>query len=818
MKGAGARSEKPVVVVSAHTMALAAVRALGEAGVPVFVLRHDARDMAHVSRHVREAFVVPAPHDEAAFVDAVARHAALFRGAMLLPASDEALWAVSRHRERLARDYVVACPAWPVAQAVLEKRRTYACAAAAGVPIPTTLQPASLEEACQAAARLGYPLLVKPSQSHVFAARFGRKLALVHDDAELVEHFGAALRAGVEVLLQEVVPGDDAEVVNYVAYRCGDRPAVEFTARQLRKAPPRFGSPRAVVSAHVDEVLEPGRRMLAALGFEGFACVELKRDPRDGRYKVLDVNGRPNLSGLLAVRCGVNFPLLQYRHLMYGEPPRAGPAAEGVYWTDLFRDVAYTIRHGLSERHPLGSYVAPYLARHCDATVELSDLRPALARARWAAQALASLPRRAREAASPSPPPRAPGVRAAVAHVMTTPASLHFLRGQLAFMQRRGLELHAVSSPGRLGPFASEPVALHTVRMTREITPLRDLGALYQLWQLLRTLQPDIVHAHTPKGGLLGMLASFLARTPARVYHLRGLPLATATGPRRALLRLTEWTSCRLAHRVIAVSNSLRALALGERLCPPGKIAVMAGGSGNGVNAARFRPQPEPIRLGARGQHRIPPDAIVVGFVGRLAREKGLCELAEAWGALRAELPALHLLLVGAAEPHEAVPAHVTAALRADPRVHFTGVDLDTPRLYAAMDVVALPTYREGFPNVALEAAAMALPIVATRIPGCVDAVLDGITGTLVPARDPRALREALARYAGDALLRARHGQAGRRRALAEFSQERIWEAIAAEYDALLARAGVAGERPPGAPRGVAPPPTMPAAGAEEHG
>ena len=430
MEKTSASFEKPVVVVSAHTMALAAIRALGEAGVPVFVLRHDARDMAHVSRHVRAAFSVPAPQDdEEAFVAAVARYAQLFRGAMLLPASDEALAAVSRHKERLARDYVVACPDWAVTRTLIEKRRTYALAAGAGVPVPVTLEPASLEEACAAAARLGYPLLVKPSQSHLFAARFGRKMALVHDDAELAEHFGAALRARIDVVLQEVVPGDDGEAVNYNAYRCEGRPAVEFTARQLRKAPPRFGSPRAVVSARVDEVLEPGRRMLDALGLEGFACIELKRDARDGRYKVLDVNGRPNLSGILAVRCGVNFPLLQYRHLMYGEPPRAGPAAEGVYWTDVFRDAAYTLRYGRSERRPLRSYVAPYLARHCDATVELADLRPALARARWMVRASASLPRRALAAASPPPALRAPEARATVAHVMTTPASLHFLRG-----------------------------------------------------------------------------------------------------------------------------------------------------------------------------------------------------------------------------------------------------------------------------------------------------------------------------------------------------------------------------------------------------
>ena len=374
-----------------------------------------------------------------------------------------------------------------------------------------------------------------------------------------------------------------------------------------------------------------------------------------------------------------------------------------------------------------------------------------------------------------------------------------------------------MTSPGRFWAILPEP-AIHTVRMTREITPLQDAVALFRLWRLLREVQPDLVHAHTPKAGLLAMLAALFARTPARIYHLHGLPLATATGARRILLMLAERTTCLIAQRVIAVSPSLRATALAERLCPPEKIAVIAGGSANGVDASRFRPQPEAVRLAARAQHGIPPDAIVVGFVGRLAREKGLGELATAWAALREEVPALHLLVVGDAERHEAVPAHVTAALEADPRVHCTGLDLDTPRLYAAMDVVALPSYREGFSSVALETAAMALPIVATRVGGCVEAVLDGVTGTLVPARDPAALRKALLRYAGDALLRARHGQAARRRVLAEFSQERIWEAIAAEYDALLERAGVAAMVGPRAmPRDGAPA-AVPALGAEEHG
>lgn len=375
-----------------------------------------------------------------------------------------------------------------------------------------------------------------------------------------------------------------------------------------------------------------------------------------------------------------------------------------------------------------------------------------------------------------------------VVHVLTVPESLVFLRGQVDFMRARGWETSVVTSPGpALDAFgARHGVPVHGVDMPRRMSPLEDAKSLARLTALLRRLRPDLVHAHTPKGGLLGTLAAAMAGVRARIYHMRGLPLMTATGAQRRILAATERTSCGLATRVLAVSASLRAAAVEARLCPAGKIRVLGSGSGNGVDGeGRFDPArvPSDARAALRGELGIAPDAPVIGFLGRLVRDKGIVELAEAWGRLRATRPDAHLVLGGVFEERDAVPSATRAALEGDPRVHVVGFVDDTPRFYAGVDVITLPTYREGFPNVPLEAASMRVPIVATRVTGCVDAIVDGVTGTLVPPRDAEALAAALAGYLDDPALGERHGRAGRARVLREFRSERLWAALAEVYE-----------------------------------
>jgi glycosyltransferase involved in cell wall biosynthesis len=358
-------------------------------------------------------------------------------------------------------------------------------------------------------------------------------------------------------------------------------------------------------------------------------------------------------------------------------------------------------------------------------------------------------------------------------------------------MRARGYELTVVASPGPgLEAYGErEAVPVHAVSMPRRISPAQDMKSLSRLVALVRRIRPDIVHSHTPKGGLLGTIAATLARVPVRIYHMRGLPLLTARGAQRGILRATERTSCGLATHVLAVSSSLREVAIDERLCPPQKISVLAAGSGNGVDCARFDPTRvgDDARTALRTRLGIPDDAPVIGFIGRLVRDKGVGELVAAFREIRRAEPRAHLVVAGVFEVRDPVAPEVRAALEQDTRVHLLGFVADTPALYAAMDVLALPSYREGFPNVPLEAAAMEVPVVTTAVPGCVDAVVSGVTGTIVPVRDAGALALAIKTYLSDPALRHAHGRAGRARVLNSYRRERIWKALADAYDDFVA-------------------------------
>ena len=372
---------RPAIVLSGHTMGLGVARALGVMGVPVVLVHYDDRDMAHVSRHVKVA--IRAPHPEYAceeFIALLLDAAKRFAGGVLMPASDESLVVIAKYKGILEKQYIAACPDWETVRRCIDKKLTYALAEAHGVPSPKTILPQSRAEVEDYAATAEFPCLVKPSQSHLFYDRFKQKMFRVDTVGQMLDIWQQAADAGLEVLLQEIIPGDDAQVVNYNAYAWGGRSLLEFTAAHVRNAPPWFGSPRVVVSQDIPEVLEPGRKILQALEYEGYACTEFKKDARNGIYKLMEVNARHNLSTLLAVHCGINFPWLQYRHLTSGELPAAADYRKGIYWVDITRDIGYSGLYLTRERYPLSDYLRPYVRPHIFAILDWRDIRPFLRR------------------------------------------------------------------------------------------------------------------------------------------------------------------------------------------------------------------------------------------------------------------------------------------------------------------------------------------------------------------------------------------------------------------------------------------------------
>jgi len=370
-----------------------------------------------------------------------------------------------------------------------------------------------------------------------------------------------------------------------------------------------------------------------------------------------------------------------------------------------------------------------------------------------------------------------------IVYIVTHPVSARLLlRGQLRHMRSLGLDVVLMSGPGVDLDAVREREGVRTISVPlhRSIRPARDLVAFVRIYRALRRLRPDIVNASTPKAGLLGMVAAFLARVPVRVYTLRGLRLETAGGLKRRVLWCAEWVTSFCAHRVFCVSKSLAEVYREEGLAPAAKMVVPVASS-NGVAVERFRFENGDHKEDLCTRLGIPRGARVIGFVGRLTRDKGIEELLDAFDSILSSCPQAWLLMVGDFEVENGLLRETISRIRKHARVVVTGFVPDAAPYYSLMEVVAFPSHREGFPNVPLEAAAAGLPVVAFRATGTVDAVRDGHTGTLVPAKDTTALADALVRYLADDELGRAQGAAGRAWVSRDFRQDKVWSALSRE-------------------------------------
>ena len=375
-----------------------------------------------------------------------------------------------------------------------------------------------------------------------------------------------------------------------------------------------------------------------------------------------------------------------------------------------------------------------------------------------------------------------------ICHVATVDISIRFLLlNQLLFLKEKGLQIHVACSDGKwLEEIEGHGIVVHRIEMRRSISPHMDLFSLFSLVRLFRREKFSLVHLHTPKASLLGAIAAKLSGVPKVVYTIHGFYFHDGMKwPARSFFVFWEKIISMCVDSALSQNRADVGTAINSGLYREGKISFL----GNGIDIVRFDPEKVSTdqRLRTRRSFGISGTCPVVGVVARLVREKGLLDLFESIVMLKREFPNVHLLLVGPADGKrkDGIAQDTAAYFGLKEDITFTGMRLDLPELLSIMDVFVLPSYREGFPRALMEASSMRLPVVATDIRGCREAVEDGVTGLLVPVGDPKGLAAGIAAILRDRAFAERLGNAGRRKALSDFDELAVFRKAYETYQRL---------------------------------
>ena len=363
--------------------------------------------------------------------------------------------------------------------------------------------------------------------------------------------------------------------------------------------------------------------------------------------------------------------------------------------------------------------------------------------------------------------------------------TLGLLKGQIGFLQREMDVILVAKDTGNLKSLAeTEGVEYREIDMHREISPINDLKSLFRLVKLFRKERPDIVHANTPKGALLGLLAAKIARVPKRIYNVNGLRFETAKGNFRRLLIIMEKIACACANKVIPQSNGVAEVLKKEQITKK-PLKIILNGSGNGVDTNYFNPEISDVKIKA-SEIRNGFDGITFVFVGRIVGDKGVNELVEAFDRLNKQYENVRLYLVGGREenldPLSDITLHTIAS---NDNIIECGQQADVRSYLSASDIFVLPSYREGFPNVVLEASAMGLPCIVTDVNGATDAIQNEKNGLIIPKRDVTALYNVMQRLFLNKKLRESMSQKARPMVMERFNRPDVWQATLEMYQSL---------------------------------
>lgn len=339
--------------------------------------------------------------------------------------------------------------------------------------------------------------------------------------------------------------------------------------------------------------------------------------------------------------------------------------------------------------------------------------------------------------------------------IATVPATFGLLRNQLKFVSKNDFEVIAVASSGdRLKQVEKdEEVKTIGIEMTRTISPLKDIKALWQLYKLLKREKPDMIHTHTPKAGTLGVLAAKMAGVPYRLHTVAGLPLLEAKGSKRSLLNLVEKITYSSATHLYPNSEGLKKIIIKNRLTTANKLKVIANGSSNGIDTSFFDPDTisEKAKQDLRKKLGIQANDFIFLYVGRVVADKGINELVQAFTELKNSTieaiknGAIHLVLVGLYEKNlDPLLPETEKAIQKDPHIHGVGFKRNVVDYFAIADVLTFPSYREGFPNVVMQAASMKLNCIVSDINGCNEVITDGNNGWVVPIKNIEQLQSRM--------------------------------------------------------------------------
>jgi glycosyltransferase involved in cell wall biosynthesis len=380
--------------------------------------------------------------------------------------------------------------------------------------------------------------------------------------------------------------------------------------------------------------------------------------------------------------------------------------------------------------------------------------------------------------------------------VTTLPISMEkLLENQLEFMKSY-FEITAIACSESEGTYLEEygrevGIKTHTIEFTRAITPIQDLKTILKLYKFLKKKKPEIIHSHTPKAGMVSMIAAKLARVPIRIHTVAGLPLEEATGMKKILLKSIEKITYAAATKVLPNSNGLKQTLLEFNLCPEKKINIIGKGSSNGINTTYFDPEKiaeEDINnlkkeLGFKG------DETILIYIGRLVKDKGVNELITTFDAISRTHKNCRLLLLGYYEQdRDPLEDKTIQLIKQNPSIIERGFIKDIRPYLLLSSFLVFPSYREGFPNVVLQAAAMQLPAIVTDINGCNEIIQNNCNGVIIPKKNSKALREAMLHLIENKSILENMRLSTRNFILENFSREIIWNELLNMYTSEIKR------------------------------